>query len=180
MIMEFNIEAAARRVAEAKHRQADADAAVDAAKAAAAAVQSRVDALQAERASIVEAARNGDAEGKAGLRLAVVDADIADLAPLVADAQAGVQHAQSEMARATQAVASAERDFAVEKDRATEALLVERAETLAGMLTTAVTELKAIQGRRGGRASWAPGTELVRALTSLRLAADRGALSTAA
>jgi hypothetical protein len=178
--MSFNIESAARRVAEAKHRQAEADSAVDAAKAAAAAVQGRVDALQAERAAIVEAARNGDADGKAGLRVAVIDADIADLAPLVRDAQAGIQRAAADAAEAFQGVAAAERDFALEKDRAAETLLIERAETLAGMLTIAVTELKAIQKRRGGRPSWAPGIDLVRALTSLRLFADRSSLDSAA
>lgn len=178
--MSFNIESAARRVAEAKHRQAEAAAAVDAAKAAAAAVQGRVDALQAERAAIVDAARNGDAEGKAGLRLAVIDADILDLQPLVRDAAEGVQRAAADAAEAFQGVAAAERDLALERDRATEAMLVERAETLSGMLGIAVTELKAIQKRRGGRPSWAPSTELVRALTSLRLFADRSALDSAA
>jgi hypothetical protein len=178
--MEFNIEAAARRVAEAKHRQADADAAVDAAKAAAAAVQGRVNALQAERAAIVEAARNGDADGKAGLRVAVIDADLVDIQPLVRDAAEGIRRAASDAANAAQAVAAAERDFALEKDRAAEALLIERAETLSGMLGTAVSELKAIQKRRGGRPSWAPGTDLVRALTSLRLFADRSSLDSAA
>jgi hypothetical protein len=178
--MWFNVEAAARRVAEAKHRQSDAAAAVDAAKAAAAAVQGRVDALQAERALLVQAARNGDTDGKAGLRIAVIDADIADLAPLVRDAHAGIQRADADAAEAFQAVAAAERDLAIERDRETEAMLIERAETLSGMLAIAVTELKAIQKRRGGRPSWAPGTDLVRALTSLRLFADRSALDSAA
>jgi hypothetical protein len=178
--MEFNIEAAARRVAEAKHRHAEAAAAVDAAKAAAGAVQARVDALQAERAAIVAAARNGDADGKAGLRVAVIDADLVDIQPLVRDAAEGVQRAASVAAEVFQAIAAAERDFALEKDHEAEALLIERAEALAGMLGTAVTELKAIQKRRGGRPSWAPGTDLVRALTSLRLFADRSALDSAA
>jgi len=177
--MLVNIEAAARRVAECKHRQAEADAAVEAAKAAAATVQARVDALQAERSGLVAAARAGDADGSAGLRLACLDADMADLAPLVADAKAGTQRAAAAAAEAFQATASAERDFALERDRETEAMLVERAEALAGMLATALTELKTIQRRRGGRPSWAPSKELVSALTSLRLVADGRALAAA-
>jgi hypothetical protein len=177
--MLVNIEAAARRVAEAKHRQAEADAAVDAAKATAGTVETRVAALQAERAALVGAARNGDANGSAGLRLAVLDADLADLAPLVADAKAGIQHASAAAADAFQATAAAERDFALEKGRETEAMLIERAEALSGMLATALTELKAVQRRRGGRPSWAPSKELVGALTSLRLVADGRALAAA-
>jgi len=177
--MIVNIEAAARRVAEAKHRQAEADSAVEAAKVAAAAVETRVSTLQAERAALVAAARTGDADGAAGLRLACLDADIGDLAPLTADAKAGIQRAAAAAAEASQATAAAERDFSLEKDRETEAMLIERVETLAGMLSTGLTELKAVQRRRGGRPSWAPSKELVSALTSLRLVADGRALAAA-
>jgi hypothetical protein len=178
--MLVNIEAAARRVAEAKQRQAEADTAVDAAKGAAATVKSRVDALQAERVALVETARStGDADGAAGLRLACLDADLADLAALVRDAQAGIQRAATDAAQAFQATAAAERDFDLDKGREREAMLIERAEELAGMLATALTELKAIQRQRGGRPSWAPSKELVGALTSLRLVAGGRALAAA-
>jgi len=175
----FNIEAAARRVAEAKHRQAEADSAVEAAKAAAAAVETRVSALQAERAELVAAARNGDADGAAGLRLACLDADLGDLAPLAADAKAGIQRAVAAAAEAFQATAAAERDFSIEKDRETEAMVLERVETLAAMLAAGLAELKAIQKRRGGRPAFAPSKELVTALTSLWLVADGRALAAA-
>jgi hypothetical protein len=177
--MLVDIESTARRVADAKRRHVDAAAAVEAAKAAAAAVQGRVDALQAERADLVAAARNGDADGRAGLRIAVIDADIADLAPLVADAKAGIQRADSDAAKAFQAVGAAERDLAVERDRETEGMLIERVENLAQLLTTGLAELKAIQKRRGGRPKWAPQTGLVRELTSLRLAADNRQMAAA-
>jgi hypothetical protein len=177
--MLVDIEAAARRVADAKHRQSEAAAAVDAANGAAAAVQGRVDALQAERAGLVAAARAGDADGGAGLRIAVIDADVADLAPLVDDANAGIQRAAADAAQAFQAVAATQRDLAVERDRATEAMLIERVDSLAQLLTTGLAELKAIQKRRGGRPSWAPQTGLVRELTSLRLAADNRQIAVA-
>jgi hypothetical protein len=91
----------------------------------------------------------------------------------ISDAAAGVQRASAAAAEAFQSTAAAERDLALEKDREVEALLIERATTLAGMLATAVAELKAIQHRRGGRPSWFPETGLVRELTSLRMVADR-------
>jgi len=177
--MLVDIEAAARRVADAKHCQSEAAAAVDAAKAAAAAVQGRVDALQAERAGLVAAARAGDADGSAGLRIAVIDADVADLAPLMADAKAHIQRADSDAAKVFQAVAAAERDLAVERDRETEAMLIDRVENLAQLLTTGLAELKSLQKRRGGRPSWAPQTGLVRELTSLRLTADNRQIAAA-
>jgi hypothetical protein len=175
--MTTNIEAAARRVAEVKHRQAEADAALKAANSAQDSVQARVGALQLERSMIIEAARSGVAADNAGLRLAVLDEDIRDIQPLIRDARDGVSRAQAEAERLAQAVAAAERDLALEQDRQVEAMLIERAESLAALLATAVSELKVVQRKRGGRPSWAPGKELVAALTSLRLVADNRALA---
>jgi len=58
-------------------------------------------------------------------------------------------------------------------------MLIERAEELSGMLAIAVTELKAIQKRRGGMPAWAPPKELLGELTKLRLVADRRAVAAA-
>jgi hypothetical protein len=171
--MYTNVEAAARRVASARQGQAEADSAVAAANTALAAVQTLVGRLNVERAALIDAARQGCTDADAALRVGVIDADLADAAPLLADARAGVKRAEADAAEAFQATAAAERDLAIERDRETEAMLVERAEALSAMLATAIAELKEIQHRRGGRPAWAPQTGLVRELTSLRLVADR-------
>jgi chromosome segregation ATPase len=166
------IDQAAFRVAEAESKLEAAKDTLAAAQNAADQTTARVAALHAERSEIVRGARAGSTDHNAALRIAVIDADIADLAPLVADAQAGIAAAQAEVNRASQQVAVAEQALAAAKDEEAERLLVAHVDQLAQLLGSGIAELRAIWHRKHARPVWAPSTELVRELERLRFVAD--------
>jgi chromosome segregation ATPase len=166
------IDHAAHRVAAAERKLEAATAALTATKAAADEIASRVAALEAERSQIVAAARAGDADGKLGLRLAVLDADLADLRKIAADGKAGLANAQAEVQRAAQAVSAAEQALALVKDEVLERELVAHVDRLAQLLGAGVAELRTIWRRKRARPTWSCSTELLRELQSLRLVAD--------
>jgi hypothetical protein len=165
------IEAAARSVAEARHKADEAAAAVEAAEERAADIRGRRDALRAERASLVEAARNGDTDPSAGLRVAVIDEDLKDLAPLFADAQAGIATAQAALQKAAGEVAHAEMKLAMAKDADIEARLIAHATKLDELLTASIIEIEAIRKGHGGRPKWFPSGPLADVVTRLHLTA---------
>jgi hypothetical protein len=170
--MQDVIEHAALRVSKAEAALDAANAKLGAANTAAAEINSRVAAIETERAEIVAAARTGDADPAAGLRLAVLDADLADLRKIAADGKAGLANAQAEVQRASQAVAVAEQQLALAKDEEMERELVAHVDQLAQLLGTAVAELRAIWRRKRARPTWSCSTELLRELQSLRFVAD--------
>jgi hypothetical protein len=164
------IEAAAYTVATAKQSAATADTAAPEAREAADLPKRRIAALQAERAHLVTTARGGDADGKIALRLAIIDADLADLAPLAAEADADLGKAKTAAASAAAAVASAEQQLAMASDAALEADLTVHATHLAELLGETVAEMRAIWQRRGARPSWFPPSPVVDELVRLQLA----------
>ena len=166
------IDHAAHRVAAAERKLEAATATLTATKTAAAEINSRVAALETERGQIVAAARAGDADPAAGLRLAVLDADLADLRKIAADGNAGLANAQSDVQRASQAVAAAEQALALAKDEVLERQLVAHVDQLAQLLGAGIAELRAIWRRKRARPTWSPTTELLRELQSLRFVAD--------
>jgi hypothetical protein len=169
----ITIEAAARAVAEARHKAAEAAALIEAAEERAADIRERRDALRTERAALVQAARNGDASGSTGLRVAVLDEDLKDIAPLLADAWAGVEAAKAEAQKAASAVALTEQHLALAKDADIEARLVAHATKLDDLLAATILELDTIRKRRGGRAKWYPSGALADNVTRLHLTALR-------
>ena len=169
----ITIEAAARAVAEARHKAAEAAALIEAAEECAGDIRERRDALRTERAALVQAARSGDASGSAGLRVAVLDEDLKDIAPLLADAHAGVQAAKADAAKAVQAVALAEQNLTLARDADLEDRLVAHAAKLDELLTATIVELDTIRKRRGGRAKWFPSGPLADNVTRLHLTAMR-------
>jgi hypothetical protein len=170
--MQDVIEHAALRVSKAEAARDAANAKLAAAKTVAAEIDSRVAALDTERAEIVAAARTGDADPAAGLRLAVIDADLADLRKIAADGKAGLANAQSDVHRASQAVTVAEQQLALVKDEVLERELVAHVDQLAQLLGAGVAELRAIWRRKRARPTWSCSTELLRELQSLRFIAD--------
>jgi predicted nucleic acid-binding Zn-ribbon protein len=170
--MQEVIDHASLRVAKAEAGLDAANTKLAAARTAADEINSRVAALETERAGIVAAARTGDADPAAGLRLAVLDADLADLRKIAADGKAGLANAQAEVQRASQAVAAAEQALALAKDEEMERQLVAHVDQLAQLLGTAVAELRTIWRRKRARPTWSPTTELLRELQSLRFVAD--------
>jgi len=171
--MSDTIDSAALHVAETEHKLDEANGKLAAAQRAADDINGRIAALEAERAEIISAARAGDADGKLGLRLAVLTADGVDIRKIAVDAQAGVANARAEVNRAAQQVAIAEQGLAAAKDAEAERQLVEYVNELATKLGAGVAELRAIWSRKRARPVWAPTTELLRELQSLRFIADR-------
>jgi hypothetical protein len=103
--------------------------------------------------------------------MGVVDADLADLKPLVADARAGVQRAGADAAKAAQAVLQAEQQLAIARDGDLEARLVEHAAKLDALLVATLNELSVIWKRRNARPTFAPSGELFDTVTKLTLLA---------
>jgi hypothetical protein len=163
------IEAAAHALATAKQSAETANTALAEAQEAAERPKRRIAALQAERAHLVTTARGGDSDGKIALRLAVVDADLADLAPIAAEADAELGKAKTTAATAAAAVARAEQQLALARDSDLEQQLNVHATRLVELLAATVTELRAIWQRRGARPSWFPPNPVVDELVRLQL-----------
>ncbi|MGO8915391.1 MAG: hypothetical protein ACLQJR_05735 [Stellaceae bacterium] len=168
----IDIENAARAAATARQQTARAKEAMAEAQADADRVKNRVAVLQSERAGIIAAARNGDADPAHALRVGVIDADLADLAPLVADADAAVSKARGAVASAGTVVASAEQQLALATDEELQQHLLEHASRLDELLLATITELRGVWTRRRGRPTWAPSPALVIEITRLRHVAD--------
>jgi hypothetical protein len=164
-----SIELAAAALAAARHKVTDANAAAAAANGAAASIQERVDALTNERTGLIAAARNGDTSGKAALRLAVIDEDLKELAPLVRDAIEGVRRAEADAAKATAAVAQAETALAMARDADLEDRLVAHATRLDELLAATISEIETLRKRRGSRPVWFPSGPLADVVTRLHL-----------
>ena len=165
----MSIENAARAVAEAKQNAVEANTALAEAQDVRDQLQSRVAALQTERAKVVQSARGGADEGKAALRIGIIDADLADLAPLLADADGALGVARAAATTAAQAAVIAEQHLQIAADADLQSKLEVRATDLAALLWAAVGELNSVWRRRTARPTWFPSDELVRELERLRL-----------
>jgi hypothetical protein len=167
------ITAAAHGVAEGRQQAKRAHEAFAEAQAVVDHLNGRVATLQTERGALVAAGRVADTNGKLALRLAVVDADLADLAPLVAEANASAAKAQGAAAQADQAVARAEQHLAIATDEKLQERLAEHAGKLDELLLQTLTELRAVWTRRGARPTWFPSTGLADEVYRLHLMANQ-------
>ena len=165
------LESAASVLAQARAETAKAADALDRAQAEQGRVRERVDALGAERAGIVAASRSGNQDPRRALRLAVIEADLADLAPMVAKADAKLAKAQCATAAARQAVIIAEQQLERAKDEVLLTWLVVHATHRDGFLLATLSEIAAIDRKTGRRPSWAPSRETYDALSRLHLTA---------
>jgi septal ring factor EnvC (AmiA/AmiB activator) len=167
------IKAAAQALAAARHAADAASEAVTEAQHTADRPKARVSASQAERASIIAASRGGTRDPDASLRLAVLDADLADLAPMVAEAEAELAKAQAAEVEARQAVVRAEQRLAMATDAELERRLVIHAGKLDDLLLATLSELEAV-GKRIGRSRplFAPSQALAEWLRRLHLTAE--------
>jgi hypothetical protein len=170
--MTDTIRAAAHALAGARQKVTSVAYALAEAQSVADELQARVTALETERAGIIAAARAGDHDPKHALRLGVINADLQDLAPMTADASAGVTAAAATDQEARQAVVRAEQQMGMAEAAELEQRLAEHAGKLEALLMATLTELTAA-GKRVGRARpiFSPNSDLVDQLTKLRFTA---------
>jgi hypothetical protein len=160
------ITAAAGFVASATARFEAAKGAQEAAQKNAAAVRSRVAALEAERADIVRRRTAGQQdEGDAG-RLTLIAADLEGLGPLVAEAEAAVAEARRKAETEDHLVANARAQLDRAEAEARLAALVTHAQQLDVLLTATLGQVAEVAARIGapGRPPWAPTPGLVLAI----------------
>jgi hypothetical protein len=170
--MTDTIKAAALALASARQNAEAASAALTEAQAAADEPKARVAALQAERAGIISASRGGKQDPAKALRMACIDEDVADLAPIVAEADGDVAKASGAAQEAQQAAVRAEQQMAaaVEDDMALR--LAEHAGQLDALLLKTLSDMAAIAKRGARRPFWAPTPALVIELQRLHLTAN--------
>jgi chromosome segregation ATPase len=161
------IESAASALARARAEAANATEALDHAKAAQGRVQKRADALDAERATIVAAARSGADDARAALRLEVITADRNDLSQVVSEHEGIVAKAQAAADQANAAVGNAQQMLDMTADSELLGKLTAHADRLDELLRHTLAELNAVTRRVGGRPRWAPSPILVSELQRL-------------
>jgi hypothetical protein len=166
------IESAASALAQARAEAAKAAEYLDRAKAAQARVQERVDALGAERSGIVTASQKRAGDAHAALRLATIDADLADLGPAVAEQVQAVAIARGQADASNAAVVRAQQMLDMSADSQLLGKLTAHANRLDELLCKTLVEIAAIDKRTGRRPSWAPSSEVYAALTKLHLTAN--------
>lgn len=165
------IESAALVVAQAKARADAAQEATDGARGARDNLVGRLGDLETQHTTLVQAARvKGADQPGIALKLAVLDADIADLKPLVAEAEAALQQAETALTAARQGIVTAEQHLAIAADIDLQVKLETAATDLAARLWQAVEELRQVWARRNARATWFPDDLLVRELQILQFA----------
>jgi hypothetical protein len=167
-----DIQNAAASLAQARAEAAQVAESLDRAKAALARVRERVDALGAERSGIVTASQKGASDARAALRLATLDADLADLGPLVAEKVQAVARVQGEADNSNAAVVRAQQMLDMAADSDLLGKLTAHADHLDELLCQTLVEIAAIDKRTGRRPSWAPSAGVYSALTKLHLVAN--------
>jgi hypothetical protein len=166
------INEAARALAAVRHAAGSAAEAVIGAQHAADRPKARVSSCQAERASIIAASRGGTRDPDVSLRMAVLDADLADLAPVVAEAEAELAKTQAAEAEARRAVFRAEQQLAMATDAELERRLVIHAGKLDDLLLATLSDLATVGGRIGrSRPLFVPSQALTDSLQRLYLTA---------
>jgi hypothetical protein len=163
------IKAAAHALASARQNADAATAALTEAEAAADLPKAHVAELQAERAGIIAASRSGKQDPGKVLRLAVIDEDLADLAPIVAEADSELAKAQSAAQEAKGAIVRAEQHMAAATDDEMALRLAEHAGKLDALLLATINDMAGIAKRGGRRPFWAPSPALVNELQRLHL-----------
>jgi len=165
-----DVEAAARQVAEASASVEEARAPLAAAQAHRDRIAGRIDALEAERSSIVSRRAQGDECDDDAARLALIAADTEGLRGLLATAEGALVAPRDTFERAKAALATARMSFDRTEAEATESALVGHADHLAALLLTTVQQVAEASKRIGrGLPAWAPSAELYNALRKLAI-----------
>jgi hypothetical protein len=165
------INEAARALAAARHAAGSAAEAVIEAQGAADKPKQRVATIQAERASIIAASRVGNPDPEMALRLAVLDADLADLGQMVAEAEAELAKVKTAAEQAKQVVVSAEQYMTRATDDEMARVLAIHASALDTLLLATINDMRGLATRGARRPWWAPSEALVTELQRLHLTA---------
>lgn len=165
------IETAAAAVVAAQQAVADANETLTAARAARDRFANRVPALEGERNAIQARRREGKGDdADDGARLALIAADLSDLAAMLAEADSAVRPAQAAADHAKRTLERAEQELDSRGQDALLARLCERADQLAALLADAVARIGEHQTRRAtSRPLWVPPTSLASTIRRLDL-----------
>ncbi|HYD68506.1 hypothetical protein [Azospirillum sp.] len=171
------IRSAAQQLASAELREREAAQVLAAARAKHNQLSERIDDLRSRRSAIVDSARQGNKNDQKqhALQLAVVDADLEDLAKMLDEAGEAVTAARGRHVDAQNVATMARQQFQIAEDEATEAALVEHANHLDKLLRSTMGDIAAIgQKLRRHRPAWLGSDELYADLRHLRLISGRG------
>jgi hypothetical protein len=170
-----DISAAAQQVAAAVAQHQRAAEGLAQADASRAQVAERLAEFDNQRAAIIARHRAGNGHPDDPGRVALLDADRADLASMLADADGVVAAARVAVQEAGSALAMARAHFQCSEDELTEATLIEHIGRLDGLMTETLRQLGELGTRLGrGKAAWGPSAELWGGLR--RIQAGRGLL----
>src|SRR6185437_10153151 len=162
------IEAAAAQVVGAKERAAVTGDALAAVTSRRDGLKARIDALTAERGTIVAARKAGNTDPEHGPRLALIGADLEGLGEIMADADAEVAKAKAADDAARHVVTLAEQGLANERDDEMLGRMKAHADKLGVLMLAAVDEITAISKRmRLSREPWHPEPKLAATLHRL-------------
>jgi hypothetical protein len=165
------IDAAAAAIADARLALDDADAALAPAVANRDVVAKRIVVLEAERASIVAARRDGNRDDATdGARIALIDVDTAELKTMLTEADAEVNPLRQATEEAKRRIAAAEMAMAGIREDEVLRLTMARADELSALLLQAIVSIESHKQRKAtSRNLWDPSAALAEKVNKLHL-----------